>query len=210
MRVFLAETTSGVHLLLLDLMPRFNNTHRGITLPKAPLTNHSAELILSLHEGKQGKIHSHPATQSNCMTDAPLPPVVGSKDEEHLKLLVIFHYVVAALCALFGSIPLIHVGLGLMMVLRPAFFMQGHQGSPPPEWLGFLFIGLGGFIVLSGWGVAVCTLISGRYLAKRKKRMFSFVMAAVLSMFMPFGTALGIFTIIVLNRDSVQRLYKSA
>jgi hypothetical protein len=142
------------------------------------------------------------------MAPSALPPIVGSKDEEHLKLLEIFHYVVAALCALFGSIPLIHVGLGLMMVLRPAFFAGG-QKDAPPAWFGFIFITIGGILVLLGWTAAICTFISGRYLSKRKKRMFSFVMAAVLCMFMPFGTVLGVFTILVLNRESVQRLYQS-
>lgn len=59
-----------------------------------------------------------------------------------------------------------------------------------------------------GWAGAICTFISGRLLAKRRKRMFSFVMAALLCMFMPFGTVLGIFTIMVLSRESVQRLYE--
>jgi hypothetical protein len=141
------------------------------------------------------------------MADSSLPPIAGSKDEEHLKLLTIFHYVVAGLTALFASIPLIHVGLGLMMVLRPDFLNNGHNGGAPPAWFGFIFIAIGGVIIVLGWAVAICTFISGRYLAQRKKRMFSFVTGAVLCMFMPFGTVLGIFTILVLNRESVQRLY---
>lgn len=55
----------------------------------------------------------------------------------------------------------------------------------------------------------MCTFISGRCLARRRNRLFSFVMAAFLCMFMPFGTVLGIFTIIVLSRESVKRLYES-
>jgi hypothetical protein len=37
--------------------------------------------------------------------------------------------------------------------------------------------------------------------------MFSLVIAGVQCMFAPFGTALGVFTIIVLTRDSVRRQY---
>jgi hypothetical protein len=40
--------------------------------------------------------------------------------------------------------------------------------------------------------------------------MFSFVMAAVMCMFVPFGTILGVFTIIVLSKESVLRLYGSS
>ena len=130
-----------------------------------------------------------------------------TKDEEHLNLLATFHYVVGGLGALFACIPLIHVAIGIAMVANPSFFTEGQKGQPPPAWFGYFFIVLGGMFVLFGWAAAICTIISGRYLARRKKRMFSFVMAALLCMFMPFGTVLGIFTIIVLSKESVQRLY---
>jgi len=138
---------------------------------------------------------------------SPLP-AVQSKDEEQLKLLAVFHYVVAALGALFASLPLIHVGMGIMLVTKPEFFNQGQNAQPVPVWAGYMFIAMGGFFVLLGWSAAVCTLLSARYLAKRKKRMFSFIMAAMMCMFVPFGTVLGVFTIIVLSRESVQRLYE--
>lgn len=144
------------------------------------------------------------------METAALPPVISSKDEEHLKLLAIFHYVVAALGGLFACLPLIHVGLGIMMVMHPEMMNSGQKGPPPPAWFGYFFIILGGVFVLFGWAMAVCTFLSGRYLATRRRRMFSFVMAAVMCMFVPFGTVLGIFTIIVLSKESVQRLYGSA
>jgi hypothetical protein len=133
-----------------------------------------------------------------------------SKDEEHLRLLAIFHYVVAAIGALFACFPLIHVAIGVMMVTNPAIMSGEQKGPPPPAAFGYLFIVMGGVFVLMGWAAAVCTFISGRFLAKRRKRMFSFVMGALLCMFMPFGTILGIFTIIVLSKESVQRLYKPA
>jgi len=137
----------------------------------------------------------------------PTPPVLPNPDEEHLKLLAVFHYVVAALGALFACFPLIHVSLGIMMVTRPEFMTAGQKGPLPPVWAGYFLIIVGGFFVLLGWTAAVATFVSGRFIAKRRRRMFSFVMAAILCMFMPFGTVLGIFTIIVLSKESVQRLY---
>ncbi len=132
-----------------------------------------------------------------------------SKDEEHLRLLAIFHYVVAVLGALFACFPLIHVAIGLMLFHHRGFPNQAGQ-DVPPQWFGLVFVVVGGFFVLLGWTAAICTFISGRYLARRRKRLFSFVMAAILCMFMPFGTILGIFTLIVLSRESVQQLYRSA
>jgi hypothetical protein len=55
----------------------------------------------------------------DCHGDSSVTPVISGEDEEHLKLLAIFHYVVAAVGGLFACLPLIHVGLGIMMVMRP-------------------------------------------------------------------------------------------
>ncbi|MEO6994417.1 MAG: hypothetical protein ABI273_12355 [Lacunisphaera sp.] len=143
------------------------------------------------------------------LTATPSLATQRAKDEEHLRLLAIFHYVVAGLGALFACFPLIHVAVGLMLFYHRGIPSHGQQGAPP-EWFGLLFVVVGGFFVLLGWTAAICTFISGRYLARRRKRLFSFVMAAILCMFMPFGTILGIFTLIVLSRESVQQLYVSA
>jgi hypothetical protein len=137
------------------------------------------------------------------------PTTSPSKDEEHLRLLAIFHYVVAALGALFACFPLIHVAVGLLLFFHQGFSNHGRQ-DVPPHWFGLIFVIVGGFFVLLGWGAAICTFVSGRYLARRRKRLFSFVMAAILCMFIPFGTILGVFTLIVLSRESVQQLYLRA
>jgi hypothetical protein len=143
--------------------------------------------------------------------EPPVLPVSSvmqrAKDEEHLRLLAIFHYVVAGIGALFASFPLIHVAVGLALFFGSSFAPKGN--GLPPQWFGLIFVVIGGVVVALGWTAAICTFISGRYLAKRRKRMFSFVMAAIMCMFMPFGTVLGIFTIIVLSKESVQQLYVS-
>jgi len=60
-----------------------------------------------------------------------------------------------------------------------------------------------------GWTLAVFIIIAGRCLAKRKHYMFCLVIAAISCIFMPFGTVLGVFTIIVLMRPSVKELFAS-
>jgi hypothetical protein len=144
------------------------------------------------------------------MNDPDSPPMTRREDEEHLRLLAIFHYVVAAMGAVFACFPLIHVAIGVMMVASPDSMTGGQKGPPPPVAFGYLFIVMGATFVLMGWAAAVCTFISGRLLARRRKRLFSFVVAALLCMFVPFGTVLGVFTIVVLSRESVKRLYESA
>lgn len=65
----------------------------------------------------------------------------------------------------------------------------------------YVFFGL--LIVAFGVG----NVLSGIWIKKRKNRTFSFVVAAMNCIQFPFGTALGVFTFIVLLRPSVETAY---
>jgi hypothetical protein len=127
------------------------------------------------------------------------------EDEDYLRLLSIFHYVVGGLAGLFACFPMIHVVVGLMFIFSPEMF-QG-KGEQPPPWFGWIFVIVGSMAIIIGWIFAILILAAGRCLAKRKRYMFCLVVAGIECMFMPFGTALGVFTIIVLMRDSVKQLF---
>jgi hypothetical protein len=126
-------------------------------------------------------------------------------DNEHLKLLSIFHYLKGGITALFACIPIIHVVIGLVFIFAPQIF--GHGSNQPPAFLGWLFLILGSFIILLGWTFAALSLIAGRCIAQRKHYTFCFVVACVECLSVPFGTVLGVFTILVLNRASVKELF---
>ena len=64
-----------------------------------------------------------------------------------------------------------------------------------------------GLFILAGWIFAGCLIAAGRHLQQRRRHTFCLVMAAVACMFMPFGTVLGVFSIIVLIRPSVKELF---
>ncbi len=128
-----------------------------------------------------------------------------NNDAEQLRLLAIFHYVVAALSALFCSFPLLHVAFGLMMVFAPDVFQS--KGDLPDRAFGWLFVAVGSVIVLAGWIFAACVCFAGRCLARHRHYLFCLVMAALECCLQPLGTVLGVFTIIVLMRDSVKQLF---
>jgi hypothetical protein len=128
-----------------------------------------------------------------------------NQDEEHLRLLAIFHYVVAGLTAVFSMIPLLHLALGLFLLFSPKSF-QDH-GNPPPAFIGWFFVLLASAFILFGLTVATLILINGRCIAKRKRYTFCQVVACVECLLMPFGTILGVFTLIVLSRESVKSLF---
>ncbi len=107
--------------------------------------------------------------------------------------------------AVFACLPLIHLGVGAAVLM--GMEMTDDSGQPAPMWFGWLFfiIGLAGFLV--GQAISVSVILSGRFLKQRKHYWFSFVLACIACTFMPFGTVLGVLTIIVLSRDSVKALY---
>lgn len=126
--------------------------------------------------------------------------------EEQLRLLSIFHYVVAGMAALFACFPIIHLVFGLVMVFAPNVFNDG-KGNAPPEFIGWFFVVFASLFILVGWTIAVLVLIAGRCLAQRKRYMFCFVMGGVECLFMPFGTVLGVFTLILLSQEPMKQLF---
>jgi hypothetical protein len=131
-----------------------------------------------------------------------------NQELEHLRLLGVFHYVVGGLLALFACLPIIHLVLGLVMILAPEK-MTSH-GSPPPQFLGVIFTIFGAGAVLVGWTVAACLIAAGRCLQQPRRYTFCFVMACVACAFMPFGTVLGVFTLMALSRPEVKALFAPA
>ncbi len=127
-----------------------------------------------------------------------------SQDEEHLKILAIFHYVVGGMAALFSCFFLIYLVMGIVFVTGAAF---GHAKDAPPAFLGWLMIAFGGMLLLAGWSFAGTLVAAGRCLALRRHHTFCLVMGGVACLFMPFGIVLGVFTIVVLSRPSVQALF---
>jgi hypothetical protein len=130
-----------------------------------------------------------------------------NQDREHLKLLSIFHYVVAGFAGLFALFPIFHLIMGLVLIFASDKFTG--NGSPPPEFIGWLFVIFALVFISLGWAMAILILITGRFLARRKHYQFCLVMACIECLFMPFGTILGVFTILVLVRSSVKPLFEA-
>ena len=133
-----------------------------------------------------------------------------NQDREHLQLLAIFHYVVAGLAALFSFFRYF-TQRSAPSSYSPRGTAQRNLGEDlPPEFLGWIFAVLGSVLFLIGIAMAICILIASRSLALRKRYSFALVMACIECLFIPFGTILGVFTIVVLSRKSVRGLFSMA
>lgn len=129
------------------------------------------------------------------------------KDTEHLRLLYIFHFI-------FGGLAV--AGIGFLVVhgfIMQAVFtsaeVRNAKGGPPPE--EFIHILIAVYAVLAFLFIAAGALnvFSGLSIKRRRRRTLSLVTAGLNCLSFPFGTALGVFTFVVLTRDSVRGLYET-
>ncbi len=125
------------------------------------------------------------------------------EDIRHVDLLATFYFVVAGIIALCGSIPIAHVIVGASML------SGGLKGSGPPQptSVGVLFLVMGAAMVAAFWGMAICLVVAGFCLRRRRGYVFCLVAAGIACLNQPFGVVLGVFTFIVLLRPRVKTLF---
>ncbi len=121
-----------------------------------------------------------------------------------MKLLSVLHYVYGGFTCFMGLIVL---GIVLM---SDALVMAAAAGSaePPPEWLGSFIgaIGLGAFVIVELFGIM--NILSGGWIAKRRNRTGSMIVAGFDCLNIPLGIALGIFTFITLGKEEIVQQYQ--
>jgi len=152
-------------------------------------------------------VQNRPAPVPSTLAQDVLLQNQQDKDREHLRLLSIFHFVVAGL-ALFGiAFLFVHYFIMHTAFSNPDMWKGQQNAALPPKafldafvWF-YVFMGA---IFLIGM---VLNVISAVFLWQKRHRVFSTVVAGLNCLQIPFGTALGVFTIIVLSRDSVRELY---
>jgi len=141
-----------------------------------------------------------------------LPPLYRDQrktDLDHLRLLVLFHYIGAGLSGIGLLFVFAHFTF-VRLVLAAAKRAPGHPRGPGPEQvfhiLIWFYVALALWFILSGIG----DLISARCIRARKGRVFSLLVACLNCLHTPVGTILGVFTFVVLLRESVVEVYAAA
>ena len=139
----------------------------------------------------------------------PLVTVANKVDAEHLKLLVIFHFMVAGLALLGVAFACLQWVVMQFVLLSPEM-TKNMQGGPPPEF--FLGIWKWFLVAMGVYSVCKCAgnLVSAFFIRQRRGRLFSLVVAGINCISVPFGTALGVCTFLVLLRPSVAAAYEAA
>ncbi len=134
-------------------------------------------------------------------------------DQEHLRLLAIFHYVLAGITGLFSLFPVFLLLMDLALTFWPTQF--GFDDAQPSALFGWMFFVFAAAkilmgLTLAGLVLAGLVLFTARCLSQRRRHLFCLVMAGVECIFVPIGTVLSVFTLIVLVRPTVKELFATA
>lgn len=131
---------------------------------------------------------------------------IANDDDEHLRLLSLFHYIVAGIGALCALFPIIHLAIGLGLVTG-AIGNGSHEHAAGAAVVGWVFVLFALAWILCGLSYAACMAVAGSFLKHRRHHKYCVIIACISCAFMPFGTVLGVFTILVLMRPSVKAAF---
>jgi hypothetical protein len=132
-------------------------------------------------------------------------PEMVDRDQEHLRLLTLCYYLLAGTTAFFSLFALLYVAFGAIVL--SGVIPQSQSSNDDPRIVGYVLAGIGGAIFLLGIVSAILYFLVARGLRDRRSRTLCFAMACLTCLYIPFGTAIGVCTIQVLNRPEVKRLF---
>ena len=128
-------------------------------------------------------------------------------DAEHLRLLRIGYFIQGGATLFMALFGLFYVFLGL-------FAFRSLPTAPgtaaPPAAMGYILAWLGGLFTLAGSAFAALQFLTARALRLRRSHALCMVTAGLSCIFIPYGTALGIFTFMVLGRPGVRGLFNGS
>jgi hypothetical protein len=168
------------------------------------LSRESVKELFQYGDLSPDEIDSLPRTLEDDNPSIPRFTVNAMRNDlSQLRTLSIIYYVAGVVVGVFGLFPGIYVALGVLMA-------SGSMGSPPkapPPEMGYVFILGGSLAILVLEALAICVFVAGRSLATHKRYIFCFVIAALLCLTGIPIIVLGVFSMIVLARESVAELF---
>lgn len=129
------------------------------------------------------------------------------RDQEHLKLLKMGFYLLAGTAGFSTLFALLFMALGTIVGFSAPASTRGGPGNDPPV-MGAVLAGLGLAFLLLGAAWTWLTYYAARSIEVRRRWIFCMILAALWCLSIPFGTAIGISAILVLNRPSVKVLFE--
>jgi|SRR5215470_20381789 len=141
-----------------------------------------------------------------------LPPLMRDQrkiDADQLRLLSLFHFVVAGFAVIGLGFLFLHWLMMHTLLGSPNTWKNAPNAPNPREFMRafrWFYLIFGACTIVAG----TLNAFSGWLIRMRRARTFSLVVAGLNSMGFPMVTALSVFTFVVLLRDSVVELYAVA
>src|SRR5689334_11359699 len=117
------------------------------------------------------------------------------RDEEHLRLLKLGYYITGGTSALIAVFSLLYIGLGAVMMSGGLPQTSGQD----PQMTGTIFLILGLMFLVFGAAGTGLIFYAARCLGNHRHRVYCLVVACLCCLQIPYGTAIGICTFIVLG-----------
>jgi hypothetical protein len=146
---------------------------------------------------------------------------MNNNNVTYIKILAIFHFIVAGFALLYALFLLIYVIMGAAIWSGGGGFLDGgmynndlygngmmYPNEFPLRMFGMMITLIPAIFMVLILGFSTCLVIAGVSLLKKKNYIFCMVMAGVACLFIIFGTILGVFTLIVLAQPSSKELFQ--
>lgn len=130
-------------------------------------------------------------------------------DSEHLKILSLGYYISAGVCAFFSLFGAMYMFMGVMFITSFKNMPSNGPNSALPAEFGWIFFGMGAFMFLLMIAMASMKFMVARRIQRRTSRTFCMVIAGISCLEIPYGTALGVLSLVVFNRESVINLFSA-
>jgi hypothetical protein len=131
----------------------------------------------------------------------------AAADQEQLRLLSVFYFAYGGLAGAFSLIALCFVFVGLILGARGAAWWGSPQEQAGAAIAGCAVVAMGAcfFVLLAA--TAVLRVLVGFALRGHRYYILCLVVAGLTCLEIPLGAALGIASLIILVRPSVERLF---
>lgn len=132
--------------------------------------------------------------------DAPAPPTNPANNPmaTHVKIISILEIVWGVLAAILAIVFLFAFGIG----------SAATKAGGAPSFVTGMLAGMGMFLGILAAGLAVLAIVGGVKLLnhKRSGKTLTFIVAVISLISFPFGTAFGVYSLIILTREDTNRL----
>ncbi|WP_298862469.1 hypothetical protein [uncultured Gimesia sp.] len=125
--------------------------------------------------------------------------------QDNIGLLAMFYKIVGVIMFLFSLFPCIHLIIGI------AIMAGGFKSEDvaPPFIFGLVFTIIPLIFISCGVALAISMFMCSRYLEAKSNYRFCQIVSGISCIFMPFGTVLGVLTLIELSKDPIRESFVS-